>query len=175
MPSTLFTLLERVMLRDESLQFTISRGTDRTLIVLLQPILKPEAQKLSDDVESIRAALAGPLYLSLSAAELDARFDDLVGTYAAARTELSGSFQGMVRAIRDADNAAKAKTASARRPTASSPTASAGPKPSAPTAMAAKTASIQTSSSLATAPTAPPPPRPAERSSEPDLFSSFTP
>lgn len=34
MPTSLFTLLERVMLRDESLQFTISRGGDHAHSVM---------------------------------------------------------------------------------------------------------------------------------------------
>lgn len=171
MPSSLFTLLDRVMLRDESLQFTISRGADHALTVLLQPILKTETQKVSDEVESIRAALAGPLYLSLPATELDARFEDLVGTYAAARAELSGSYHGMVCAIRDADKAAKAQTASARRPTASSSvTSSAGAKPSAPKKATAETASTQVPSTDATA-SAAPAARAAEPSKQPDQFS----
>ncbi len=170
MPSSLFTLLERVMLRDESLQFTISRATDHALTVLLQPILKAEPQKGNDEVESIRAALAGPLYLSLPATELDARFDDLVGTYAAARAELSDSYQGMVRAIRDADKAAKAQTASARRPTASSgATPSAGAKPSAPTKGTTETANTETPSADATAPAAP-----AVRAAEPKQPDQFS-
>ena len=171
MPSSLFTLLERVMLRDESLQFTISRGADHALTVLLQPILNAETQKVNDEVESIRAALAGPLYLSLPAPELDARFDDLVGTYAAARAELSGSYQGMARAIRDANKAAKAQTASARRPTASSSaTSSAGAKPSAPTKVPTETANTETPPTDATAPAASVV-RAAEPSKQPDQFS----
>lgn len=170
MPSSLFRLLERVMLRDESLQFTISRVSDHALTVLLQPILKTETQKVNDEVETIRAALAGPLYLSLPATELDARFDDLVGTYAAARAELSESYQGMVRAIRDADKAAKAQTASARRPAASSSTASAGSKPSAPKkAATTETANAETPSTDATA-SATPAVRAAEPK-QPDQFS----
>lgn len=179
MPSTLFRLLERVMLREESLQFTISRGADQALTVLLQPVLKPENPELSADLESIRAALAGPLYLSLPAAEIDARFDDLVGTYAAARTELSASFHDMVHAIRDANKAARAQTtktqtATARRTHASSTTALAGAKPSALTAPTADTTNTPASTPNTTTSAVPPPPRAAAMSREPDLFSSLT-
>lgn len=115
MSSTLFSLFDCWLLNEESLQFTVSRGPNGTLNVLLQPVLKASTETMSDEVQSIRAALATPLYLSQTPAELDARFDELVRATAAARAELRTTFDALMLTLREANKSAKSQTTTAQK------------------------------------------------------------
>lgn len=189
MSSTLFSLFDRLLLNEESLQFTVSRGPNATLTVLLQPVLKASTETLSDEVQSIRAALATPLYLSQTPAELDARFDELVRVTAAARTELRTNFDALLLTLREANKSAKSQTTTAQKRGSGSSAAAATPEraPAKPSAAAPVTdpseADDEDEEASDTAPPAPattettPPspaaPRGAAPQKEPDLFSSL--
>jgi PRTRC genetic system protein E len=194
MSSTLFSLFDRLLLTEESLQFTVSRGPNGTLTVLLQPVLKASTETMSDEVQSIRAALATPLYLSQTPAELDARFDELVRATAAARAELRTNFDALLLTLREANKSAKSQTTIAQKKgaggTSAALTATAAPAPAKPSAPAPVSESADAAAddddeaSDATTPNAPPsateasPPSPAAprgaaTQKEPDLFASL--
>lgn len=189
MSSTLFSQFDRLLLNEESLQFTVSRGPNGTLTVLLQPVLKASTETMSDEVQSLRAALAAPLYLSQTPAELDARFDDLVRATAAARAELRTNFDALLLTLREANKSAKSQTATAQKrgsgsSTAATTAAREPAKPSAPppvsdTADAEddETSSVDTpppaSAPPETTPPSPAAPRGAAPQKEADLFASL--
>lgn len=188
MSSTLFSQFDRLLLNEESLQFTVSRGPNGTLTVLLQPVLKASTETMSDEVQSIRAALAAPLYLSQTPAELDARFDDLVRATAAARAELRTNFDALLLTLREANKSAKSQTATAQKrgsgPSAAATTPARPPAtPSAPAPVADTADADDDDASSDTPPPAPAPtettppspaaPRGAAPQKEPDLFASL--
>lgn len=188
MSSTLFSQFDRLLLNEESLQFTVSRGPNGTLTVLLQPVLKASTETMSDEVQSIRAALATPLYLSQTPAELDARFDDLVRATAAARAELRTNFDALLLTLREANKSTKSQTATAQKRGGESSAAATTPgrppaTPSAPAPVAdtADADDDETSSDTlppasappATTPPSPAAPRGAAPQKEPDLFASL--
>jgi PRTRC genetic system protein E len=188
MSSTLFSQFDRLLLNEESLQFMVSRGPNGTLTVVLQPVLKSSTETMSDEVQSIRAALATPLYLSQTPAELDARFDDLVRATAAARAELRTNFDALLLTLREANKSAKSQTATAQKrgsgSSAAATTAARDPaKPSAPPPISdtADADDDETSSDTpppASAPTEATPPSPAAPrgaapQKEADLFASL--
>lgn len=188
MSSTLFSQFDRLLLNEESLQFTVSRGPNGTLTVLLQPVLKASTETMSDEVQSIRAALATPLYLSQTPAELDARFDDLVRATAAVRAELRTNFDALLLTLREANKFTKSQTATAQKrggeSSAAATTAARDPaKPSAPAPVADTADADDDDASSDTPPPAPAPtattppspaaPRGAAPQKEPDLFASL--
>lgn len=189
MSSTLFSLFDRLLLTEESLQFTISRGPNGTLTVLLQPVLKASTETMSDEMQSLRAALATPLYLSLTPAELDdAKFDELVRATAAARAELRTNIDALMLTLREANKSAKSQTTTAQKrgsgTSASTTTAARAPAKASATAPVADTedtdddeeaSDTSPPASSATETTLPSPAAPSGAASqkEPDLFSSL--
>lgn len=188
MSSTLFSQFDRLLLNEESLQFMVSRGPSGTLTVVLQPVLKASTETMSDEVQSIRAALATPLYLSQTPAELDARFDDLVRATAAARAELRTNFDALLLTLREANKSAKSQTATAQKrgsgSSAATATAAHAPaKPSAPAPVsdtadddddeASSDRPPPASAPTETTPPSPAAPRGAATQKEPDLFASL--
>lgn len=109
----LFTSLAAVLLTGESLTFTVLRQGD-TFAVLLQPKLQKKGETPAD-AQRIRAALAMPLNLIGTPADLDTAFHERVSGYAEARAELAGNYETMLSSLSEASKEAKSKSTGASK------------------------------------------------------------
>ncbi|AUB85141.1 PRTRC system protein E [Candidatus Thiodictyon syntrophicum] len=84
----LFEQLVGVLTAGERLRFEIARNPDGGLTLLVQPLLIRPVENLEGDAAPLRAALAMPLRITGSIAELDARLPALLATYGERRRDV---------------------------------------------------------------------------------------
>lgn len=84
----LFEQLAGVLTAGERLRFEIARNPDGGLTLLVQPLLTKPVENLEGDAASLRAALAMPLRITGSVAELDAQLPALLATYGERRRDV---------------------------------------------------------------------------------------
>ncbi|WP_020503580.1 PRTRC system protein E [Lamprocystis purpurea] len=85
----LFEHLAGVLTAGERLRFEIARNPDGGLTVLVQPLMITPVEHLAGDTASLRAALAMPLRITGSVAELDARLPAMLVTYGERRQDVA--------------------------------------------------------------------------------------
>lgn len=101
MNGNLFTQLHGVMLPNESIHFTLYHHPDGTLL-LLQPALTMSDDDLPNEIKQARAALAIPMRVIGSPAELDAHFAEKLAGWAEPRKELYDSLEVQRESVREA-------------------------------------------------------------------------
>ena len=84
----LFEQLVGVLTAGERLRFEIARNPDGGLTLLVQPLLIRPVENLEGDAAPLRAALAMPLRITGSVAELDARLPAMLATYGERRRDV---------------------------------------------------------------------------------------
>lgn len=119
--TTLFQTLSNVLLDDEELKFSLSKDNDK-LKVILQPKLGKEPEKASDEVKQIRASLALPLIMTMTAEELDANFFETVSQYGNARQQVNSNIETVLESLKEAGKAAKSSTKGKTKSTPPKPT-----------------------------------------------------
>jgi PRTRC genetic system protein E len=87
---SLFAQLTAILGPDERLRFDLARNKDGQLTVLVQPYLAQPIEHLEGDAARLRAALAMPLRVSGTAAELDAGMPALLAEFADRRRTVGG-------------------------------------------------------------------------------------
>jgi len=85
----LFEHLAGVLTAGERLRFEIARNPDGGLTVLVQPLLITPVEHLEGDTASLRAALAMPLRITGSVADLDTQLPALLVTYGERRQDVA--------------------------------------------------------------------------------------
>lgn len=117
--SVLFTLFDQMLGSAEKIVFTLEKRAGTGLRVIVQPALKTAPDNLPDDQANIRAALALPIVVTASAAQLDAEFPGCLSSYANQRTSLAASLsvlESLQEATKQAFNVAgRAKTGAAAK------------------------------------------------------------
>ena len=84
----LFEQLAGVLTAGERLRFEIARNPDGGLTLLVQPLLTKPVENLEGDTAPLRAALAMPLRITGTVAELDAQLPALLATYGERRRDV---------------------------------------------------------------------------------------
>lgn len=131
-----FQQLHAAMRDGEQFKFQVTREGDR-LAVMIQPLLGAAPEDIEDDEDSpaaqARAALATPLLVRMTPAELDQHFGPKLTTYGEVRGELTDSYQTLIEDLKDsskrAQKAVQDKKAGAKAPTKSLPKPEAKKKP----------------------------------------------
>jgi len=85
----LFEHLAGVLTAGERLRFEIARNPDGGLTVLVQPLLITPVEHLAGDTASLRAALAMPLRITGSVADLDTQLPAMLATYGERRQDVA--------------------------------------------------------------------------------------
>ena len=100
----LFEQLAGVLTAGERLRFEIARNPDGGLTLLVQPLLTKPVENLDGDTAPLRAALAMPLRITGSVAELDARLPALLATFGERRRDVEMKVTAL-EALKDAGKA----------------------------------------------------------------------
>ncbi|WP_020504313.1 PRTRC system protein E [Lamprocystis purpurea] len=88
----------------ERLRFELARNGDGGLTVMVQPLLAKPLNDLAGDTAALRAALAMPLRITGTTADLDARLPALLVTYGERRHDVGGKVAAL-DALREAGKA----------------------------------------------------------------------
>ncbi len=126
----LFTRLASAMRPGEGLLFSLNALTGDRIEVLVQPKL-PEATDLPDDAARIRAALAMPLRLTGTPAEVSDLFADHLQAFQTARADAADALGDLLQTLKQVTGEARKQAATAPAPTTSKIGAAAKPAPSA--------------------------------------------
>jgi PRTRC genetic system protein E len=127
----MFKTFLQMLNNDEKIQFTVTRKGSQ-LNVLVQPILHGSIDdKASESVQSLRAALAMPLYVTTTPEALDANFPQSLANFAGMRGSLHDDLSAAMGRIKEAGKQAKADTQNAPKSavTASQPATATEPQP----------------------------------------------
>ncbi|WP_295390957.1 PRTRC system protein E [uncultured Thiodictyon sp.] len=130
----LFEQLAGVLTAGERLRFEIARNPDGGLTLLVLPLLTKPVENLDGDTAPLRAALAMPLRITGSVAELDARLPGMLATYGERRRDVEMKVTAL-EALKDAGKAgARLVERGSQAPVAAAPLAPAPTTaPAAPT------------------------------------------
>lgn len=105
-----FQQLHAAMRDAEQFKFQVTRDGDR-LAVMIQPLLGTAPDHIEDDEDSpaaqARAALATPLLVRMTPAELDEHFGPKLSAYGEVRGELADSYQTLIEDLKDSSKAAQ--------------------------------------------------------------------
>jgi PRTRC genetic system protein E len=110
----IFETFHDMLKNDERIQFTITRKGDQ-LAVLVQPMLQGAAdEKVSEAIQSLRAALAMPLYVVTHPQSLDADFPRSLADFAYVREGGHNDLKDALSRIKEAGKQAKAEAAKSK-------------------------------------------------------------
>lgn len=105
----IFETIHDMLKNDERIQFTVTRKGDQ-LAVLVQPVLQGAAdEKASEAIQSLRAALAMPLYVVTNPQALDADFPRSLADFADVREGGHNDLKDAMSRIKEAGKQAKAE------------------------------------------------------------------
>lgn len=111
----IFKTFHNMLKNDERIQFTVTRKGDQ-LAVLVQPVLQGSAdEKASDAIQSLRAALAMPLYVVTNPQALDADFPRSLADFADVREGGHNYLKDAMSRIKEAGKQAKAEAAKSKQ------------------------------------------------------------
>jgi PRTRC genetic system protein E len=111
----IFKTFHDMLKNDERIQFTVTRKGDQ-LAVLVQPVLQGAAdEKASEAIQSLRAALAMPLYVVTSPKALDADFPRSLADFADVREGGHDDLKDAMSRIKEAGKQAKADAAKSKQ------------------------------------------------------------
>jgi len=111
----IFETFHDMLKNDERIQFTITRKGDQ-LAVLVQPMLQGAAdEKVSEAIQSLRAALAMPLYVVTHPQSLDADFPRSLADFAYVREGGHNDLKDAMSRIKEAGKQAKAEAAKSKQ------------------------------------------------------------
>ena len=130
--SDLIPRLASAMRPGEGLLFSVNALAGDRIELLLQPKL-PEAPDLPDDAAKIRAALALPLRLTGTPAEVGDLFLARLDQFQAARADAADAFGDLMQSLKQATGEARQQAAAAPSPetTDDTPSAPSGDTPAA--------------------------------------------
>jgi PRTRC genetic system protein E len=118
----LFSTLQPALKTGNKITFSIEAAKDGNLAVLLIPHLGAEPEGMTPEMEQVRAALATPLRLVGSPAELDAELEVMLTSYNDIRADLAAEMDGLAKFKEVAKNAKKAaQKASTKAPASATP------------------------------------------------------
>jgi PRTRC genetic system protein E len=126
--------LTGVLTAGERLRFEVARHPDGGLTLLVQPFLTKPVENLEGDAAALRAALAMPLRITGTVAELDARLPALLATYGERRRDVEMKVTAL-DALKEAGKAGARLVEQGAQPVASldpAPPSAAAPVRSAP-------------------------------------------
>jgi len=107
----IFETFHNMLKNDERIQFTVTRKGDQ-LAVLVQPVLQGAVdEKASEAIQSLRAALAIPLYVVTNPKALDADFPRSLADFADVREGGHNDLKDAMNRIKEAGKQAKAEAA----------------------------------------------------------------
>lgn len=107
----IFETFHDMLKNDERIQFTVTRKGDQ-LAVLVQPVLQGASdEKASEAIQSLRAALAMPLYVVTNPQALDADFPRSLADFADVREGGHNDLKDAMSRIKEAGKQAKAEAA----------------------------------------------------------------
>jgi PRTRC genetic system protein E len=112
----IFETFQNMLKNDERIQFTVTRKGDQ-LAVLVQPVLQGGLdEKASEAIQSLRAALAMPLYVVTNPQALDADFPRSLADYAEMREDGHNDLKDVLSRIKEAGKQAKTEAAKNNQP-----------------------------------------------------------
>lgn len=111
----IFETFHDMLKNDERIQFTVTRKGDQ-IAVLVQPVLQGAVDdKASEAIQSLRAALAMPLYVVTNPQALDADFPRSLADFADVREDGHNDLKDVMSRIKEAGNQAKAEAAKSKQ------------------------------------------------------------
>lgn len=112
----IFETFQNMLKNDERIQFTVTRKGDQ-LAVLVQPVLQGGLdEKASEAIQSLRAALAMPLYVVTNPQALDADFPRSLADFADVREDGHNDLKDVMSRIKEAGKQAKAEAGKDKQP-----------------------------------------------------------
>ncbi|MDO9241683.1 MAG: PRTRC system protein E [Methylicorpusculum sp.] len=112
----IFETFQNMLKNDERIQFTVTRKGEQ-LAVLVQPVLQGGLdEKASEAIQSLRAALAMPLYVVTNPQALDADFPRSLADYAEMREDGHNDLKDVMSRIKEAGKQAKTEAAKNNQP-----------------------------------------------------------
>ncbi|MBS3965549.1 MAG: PRTRC system protein E [Methylomonas sp.] len=107
----IFETFHNMLKNDERIQFTVTRKGDQ-MAILVQPVLQGAVdEKASEAIQSLRAALAMPLYVVTNPQALDADFPRSLADFADVREGGHDDLKDAMSRIKEAGKQAKAEAA----------------------------------------------------------------
>ena len=111
----IFETFHNMLKNDERIQFTVTRKGDQ-LAVLVQPVLQGAADgKASEAIQSLRAALAMPLYVVTNPQTLDTDFPRSLADFTDVREGGHNDLKDAMGRIKEAGKQAKAEAAKCKK------------------------------------------------------------
>ncbi|MDZ4152892.1 hypothetical protein [Methylicorpusculum sp.] len=112
----IFETFQNMLKNDERIQFTVTPKGEQ-LAVLVQPVLQGGLdEKASEAIQSLRAALAMPLYVVTNPQALDADFPRSLADYAEMREDGHNDLKDVMSRIKEAGKQAKTEAAKNNQP-----------------------------------------------------------
>jgi PRTRC genetic system protein E len=111
----IFETFHDMLKNDERIQFTVTRKGDQ-IVVLVQPVLQGSADdKAPESIQTLRAALAMPLYVVTNPQALDADFPRSLADFADVREGGHNDLKDAMSRIKEAGKQAKAEAAKSKQ------------------------------------------------------------
>ncbi|MCD2453584.1 PRTRC system protein E [Methylicorpusculum oleiharenae] len=112
----IFETFHNMLKNDERIQFTVTRKGDQ-LAVLVQPVLQGGLdEKASEAIQSLRAALAMPMYVVTNPQALDTDFPRSLADFADVREDGHNDLKDVMSRIKEAGKQAKTEAAKNNQP-----------------------------------------------------------
>ncbi len=126
MSNTLFhSLCAGICQQDESVQFTIKREADGSIKVIALPLLKAmnedQIGKLSEDQQTVRAAMSRPLVITGEVDEIDAVLSDHIHQLAQSRQAVSSTLGDLTETLGEAQKVAARSQTNQKKDTKAQP------------------------------------------------------